>query len=102
MPKVDIDADENSFVINYKDPEEVIQNALDEALDKIDKLEKKNNKLQEKVFGLKDDIRLVAAIFVPFLQKLMEMPDKDLMEWPDRNIVLQKKLDKMLALTNIE
>lgn len=41
----------------------------------------------------------VEAIIVPFMQNLMRDPDKVMIKWPNRKEVVEKQLNKILAIT---
>jgi hypothetical protein len=51
----------------------------------------------EKTYAQK--LAAVEAIIVPFMQNLMRDPEKVMIKWPNRKEVVEKQLNKILAIT---
>jgi hypothetical protein len=48
----------------------------------------------------KEKLLAVEAIVVPFMKNLMKDPEKVMIRWPNRKDVVEKQLNKILAITN--
>jgi len=57
--------------------------------------------MEEEVTDLKDRLHAVQKIFLPFLENLSRDPDKPMIKWPGRSVVLKKQIEKLNNLTNI-
>ena len=51
----------------------------------------------EKTYAEK--LAAVEAIVVPFMQNLMKDPEKVMIRWPNRKDMVEKQLNKILAIT---
>ena len=51
----------------------------------------------EKTYAEK--LAAVEAIIVPFMQNLMKDPEKVMIRWPNRKEMVEKQLQKILAIT---
>lgn len=58
----------------------------------IDQLEITIDELWKRLKGVEE-------LILPFLQKLYDTRDNDIIKWPDRGPVVQAQIDKLLALT---
>lgn len=47
-----------------------------------------------------DKLKRICAIVVPFMENLMQDPDKVMIRWPNRAEVVQKQLTKILSIVN--
>lgn len=55
--------------------------------------------LQGQVDETKSKLQQVEGLILPLLKNLMKNPDKDYIHWPKRVDVIQKQIDKILAIT---
>jgi hypothetical protein len=46
-----------------------------------------------------DKLRAVEELILPLLHNLMKNPDKPTIHWPNRRDIIQKQIDKILAIT---
>lgn len=47
----------------------------------------------------KEKLKLVEGLIMPLLVNLMKNPDKEYIHWPNRVPLIQKQIDKILAIT---
>jgi hypothetical protein len=57
--------------------------------------------MEEEVADLKDRLHAVQKIFLPFLENLSRDPDKPMIKWPGRSVVLKKQIEKLLKITDV-
>lgn len=48
---------------------------------------------------VKEKLKTIEGLIMPLLVNLMKNPDKDYIHWPNRSPLIQKQIDKILALT---
>lgn len=48
---------------------------------------------------VKDKLKTLETMIMPLLVNLMKNPDKDYIHWPNRGPMIQKQIDKIIALT---
>lgn len=46
-----------------------------------------------------EKLKAIEALILPLLVNLMKNPDKDYIHWPNRAPLIQKQIDKILAIT---
>ena len=90
-------------------PETTLHNKyldLDESYDcgftfdngKQEELLSKNDEVND----LKDRLKALEKIFLPFLENLSKDPDKENIKWPNRKPILDKQIKKLKQLTKID
>lgn len=47
-----------------------------------------------------DKLNRICAIVVPFMENLMQDPEKVMIRWPNRAEVVKKQLNKILSIAN--
>lgn len=47
----------------------------------------------------KEKLKTLESLIMPLLVNLMKNPDKDYIHWPNRTPLIQKQIDKVLAIT---
>jgi hypothetical protein len=57
--------------------------------------------MEEQVDDLKQRLRAINKIYMPFLENLNRDPDKAFIKWPDRKEILDKQIIKLKNLTNV-
>ncbi len=55
--------------------------------------------VQAQVDETKNKLQQVEGLILPLLKNLMKNPDKDYIHWPNRGPVIQKQIDKIIAIT---
>ena len=48
---------------------------------------------------VKEKLKTIESLIMPLLVNLMKNPDKDYIHWPNRAPLIQKQIDKILAIT---
>lgn len=48
---------------------------------------------------VREKLKTVEGLIMPLLVNLMKNPDKDYIHWPNRSPLIQKQIDKILAIT---
>ena len=48
---------------------------------------------------VKEKLKTIEGLILPLLVNLMKNPDKDYIHWPNRAPLIQKQIDKILAIT---
>lgn len=47
----------------------------------------------------KDKLKAVESLIMPLLVNLMKNPDKDTIKWPNRKPIIEKQIERILAIT---
>jgi hypothetical protein len=55
--------------------------------------------VQAEVDTAQSKLQQVESLIVPLLKNLMKNPDKAYIHWPNREAVVQKQMDRILAIT---
>jgi hypothetical protein len=55
--------------------------------------------VQAEVDETKTKLQQVESLILPLLRNLQKNPDKAYIHWPNRETVLQKQIDRILAIT---
>lgn len=50
---------------------------------------------------VKEKLKTLEGLIMPLLVNLMKNPDKDYIHWPNRAPLIQKQIDKILAITRV-
>jgi hypothetical protein len=79
--------DDNDFGFTFTDESEINQPVY--------------TSMEEEVADLKDRLHAVQKIFLPFLENLSRDPDKPMIKWPGRSVVLKKQIEKLLKITDV-
>ena len=55
--------------------------------------------VQAQVDTAQSKLAQVEGLILPLLQNLMKNPEKEYIHWPNRQAVIKKQMDKILAIT---
>ena len=55
--------------------------------------------VQAEVDQTKSKLQQVEALILPLLNNLMKNPEKEYIHWPNRQAVIKKQIDRILAVT---
>jgi len=55
----------------------------------------------EEIEDLKERLRTLKAIFLPFLEELSKNPDKPIINWPNRKPILDQQIKQLKELTKV-
>lgn len=55
--------------------------------------------VQAEVDQTKTKLQQVEALIMPLLNNLMKNPEKEYIHWPNRQAIIKKQIDKILAIT---
>jgi hypothetical protein len=55
--------------------------------------------VQAEVDETKSKLQQVEALILPLLNNLMKNPEKEYIHWPNRQAVIKKQIDRILAVT---
>jgi len=57
------------------------------------------SEVQAQVDETRNKLQQVENLILPLLNNLMKNPDKDYIHWPNRAPVIQKQIDRIIAIT---
>lgn len=55
--------------------------------------------VQAEVDTAQSKLQQLESLVIPLLKNLMKNPDKAYIHWPNRDVVIQKQIDRILAIT---